>query len=196
MIPAFNHQDGAQGSGYFRSNSEMMDVSAPLNGIIRSNSRGLSGSRDFESTYFGYTLPSPLHVNQGDLGLGLRHYGSTESISTDISPMSTDSRKWQRAESLVESHRLPNVVKTNKVGPGESVPVLRLGDEGRAKLKSALSEQVRRDPEMKARVEAIGKIRLASIQQLMMMAKECNLWEFVEMLALEHEVSRDLKRSS
>jgi len=51
------------------------------------------------------------------------------------------------------------------------VPVLKLGDDGRAKLKSALSELVKTNPDIRARVEEIGKIRLASMQQLMQMAK-------------------------
>jgi len=75
------------------------------------------------------------------------------------------------------------------------VPVLKLGDDGRAKLKSALSEQVREDSRMKAQVDEIGKIRLASMQQLLQMAKICGLWDYALMLAKEHETSKLVKRS-
>ena len=75
------------------------------------------------------------------------------------------------------------------------LPVLKLGDDGRAKLKSALSEQVRIDPRMKTEVDNIGKIRLASMQQLLHMAKICGLWDYALMLAKEHEMSKLIKRS-
>ena len=76
-----------------------------------------------------------------------------------------------------------------------SVPILKLGDDGRAKLKSALSEQVRVDPRLKIEVDAIGKIRLASMQQLLQMAKICGLWDYALMLAKEHEMAKLIKRT-
>jgi len=76
-----------------------------------------------------------------------------------------------------------------------SVPILKLGDDGRAKLKSALSEQVRVDPRLKSEVDAIGKIRLASMQQLLQMAKICGLWDYALMLAKEHEMAKLIKRT-
>ena len=76
-----------------------------------------------------------------------------------------------------------------------STPLLKLGDDGRAKLKSALSEQVRVDPQLKMKVDAIGKIRLASMQQLLQMAKICGLWDYALMLAREHEMAKLIKRT-
>ena len=76
-----------------------------------------------------------------------------------------------------------------------SVPILKLGDDGRAKLKSALSEQVRMDTRMKRQVDEIGKIRLASMQQLLQMAKICGLWDYALMLAKEHEIAKNIRRT-
>jgi hypothetical protein len=75
------------------------------------------------------------------------------------------------------------------------IPILKLGDEGRAKLKSALSEQAKADNDIRLRIDAIGKIRLASVHQLMQMARVSGLWEYAQSLAQEHELSKAYKRS-
>ena len=200
IIPTVNRQGSGRfdnGSGYLRSSSNLMDSSSPsMRYFAPPLLPGLGSSRDFESTYFGYNLPSPLHSGLEVSHPGFQRYASADSMSNDVSPH----------EGVVQPHIFPKVVKTNVVSgnrlpeltsyPEEQLPGMKLGDEGRAKLKSALSDAVRRDPDMKARVESIGKIRLASVQQLVRMAKECNLWEYVEVLALEHEMSKDLRRSS
>jgi hypothetical protein len=72
----------------------------------------------------------------------------------------------------------------------QTLPTLKLGDEGRAKLKSALSEAVRSDERIRHKVEAIGKIRLASMAQLLRMAKVAGLWEYAIMLSREHELNK------
>jgi len=80
-------------------------------------------------------------------------------------------------------------------GDDDYIPLLKLGDEGRAKLKSALSEQVRVDPEVKAKIDDIGKIRLASMQQLLRMAKIAGIWDYAILLAQEHEVNKAIRRT-
>jgi len=48
---------------------------------------------------------------------------------------------------------------------------------------------------MKRQVDEIGKIRLASMQQLLQMAKICGLWDYALMLAKEHEIAKNIRRT-
>jgi hypothetical protein len=76
----------------------------------------------------------------------------------------------------------------------DDTPLLKLGDQGRARLKAAISERVRADADCKERVDEIGKIRLASMAQLMRMAKICGLWEYALDLANSHDKMRMNRR--
>lgn len=193
MLPSFNRQGSGnfmRSSGFIRSHSDtLMEVSTPSFRPFSQSFLLEAPSRDYESTYFGYTLPSPLHVGAYDSHFALKRFGSMDSASTDTSPVVSGR---VREDPVVEMRQIPRVTKLRQreAVADDVSPVLKLGDEGRAKLKAALSEQVRRNPELKARVDEIGKIRLASIQQLLMMAKVCDLWEYVEMLSLEHRLRR------
>ena len=77
-----------------------------------------------------------------------------------------------------------------------NVSMLKVGEEGRARLKSALSDAVRSDAEALYRVQAIGKIRLASMLQLMQMAKVAGLWEYAEVLAKEHSKTKRYRKTT
>lgn len=119
--------------------------------------------------------------------------------STDVSPMHVETRtvkvprRTVRKAAVKVASDSPNT--RISVSELDAVPILKLGDEGRAKLKSALSEQARTDPDIKSQIEAIGKIRLASMQQLMQMARVSGLWEYAQSLAAEHEMAKAYKRS-
>ena len=165
-----------------------------------------------ETSYFGYRLPSPTSLQHGPnpASFHFKRGRSDESVDSTVdgSPTPIHSAKIARSQdSSVRSNiseqttRIAAVVTHDAhdnidVDDLERLPVLRFGEEGRAKLKSALSDLVRRDPEIKERVEAIGKIRLASMHQLMRMAKVAGLWSYAEALVKEHDSLRQYKRTS
>ena len=60
--------------------------------------------------------------------------------------------------------------------PGD-LPRLHLGETGRSKLKSMISNMIKDDEELRTQVLAISKVKLASIGQLLQMAYICGLWE-------------------
>eukprot|EP00916_Digyalum_oweni_P006078 GHVL01010468.1.p1 GENE.GHVL01010468.1~~GHVL01010468.1.p1 ORF type:complete len:667 (+),score=73.16 GHVL01010468.1:68-2068(+) len=61
---------------------------------------------------------------------------------------------------------------------GDTVDRIPLGEQGRAKLKSRISDVIRADPDLRVRISTIGKVKSASIPQLLKMAKMCGVWEF------------------
>ncbi len=65
----------------------------------------------------------------------------------------------------------------------DSMPKLHLGETGRQKLKSMISQALKYDEELRIKVSRIGKVKLASIPQLLAMAKVCGLWDEVLRIA-------------
>ena len=57
------------------------------------------------------------------------------------------------------------------------VPRLHLGEAGRSKLKSLISLATKDNSTLRDRVAVIGKVKLASIPQLLQMAHLCGLWD-------------------
>lgn len=62
-------------------------------------------------------------------------------------------------------------------------PRLHLGETGRSRLKSLISNLTKVNPELRERVAEIGKVKLASIPQLLMMARTCGVWDEVLQIA-------------
>lgn len=60
---------------------------------------------------------------------------------------------------------------------------VQLGEHGRQRLKSLLSSAVKYDAAKRDLVYAIGKVKLASIPQLLQMARVCGLWDEVMNIA-------------
>lgn len=199
------------GSGYYHTSHDDADHSSPFSEhSMASPFYDPSPRNEAETTYFGYRPASPkTAVGLSDLEnfsfKRLRSLGSQIAESADSSPVNRYSKQTRVEPSQITVSRRPmprpTVHHDDKksfvpVQFDDDTPVLKLGDEGRAKLKSALSEQARTDPDIKARIESIGKIRLASVQQLMQMARISGLWDYAQSLAQEHEVSKAYKRSS
>ena len=63
--------------------------------------------------------------------------------------------------------------------PDVDVPKLHLGENGRSKLKSLISGALKRNIELKILVASVGKVKLASVSQLLQMAFLCGLWDEV-----------------
>jgi hypothetical protein len=140
----------------------------------------------------GMDMSDPLtHVSTHDNSPG--SFMDVDDIH-DSDDTESSSGKSHDLGGVPESKKLPQK-KSTAISYGE-LPVVKLGDDGRSKLKSALSERVREDMQVRRRVESIGKIRLASMQQLLAMAKEAGLWEFVVRLSEEHEQAKILRKSS
>jgi len=59
----------------------------------------------------------------------------------------------------------------------QDLPKLHLGETGRCKLKSMISNLIKDDEDLRAQVLSISKVKLASIGQLLQMAYVCGLWE-------------------
>jgi hypothetical protein len=57
------------------------------------------------------------------------------------------------------------------------LPRLHLGETGRMKLKSRISMLIKDDQELRSKVLAISKVKLASIGQLLQMAFICGIWD-------------------
>lgn len=56
------------------------------------------------------------------------------------------------------------------------LPKLHLGESGRAKLKSIISEVLKENPALRIHVAAVGKVKLATVPQLLQMAHICGMW--------------------
>ena len=174
----------------------------------------VSPRNGLETSYFGYRLPSPTNIHgagqPGHANFHFKRLRSDDSVSgsLDASPMATQThvKKLPRSDDSTsklktEPARFATVVHDDVSSSISSedlrnLPLLRFGEEGRAKLKSALSDAVRRDADVRARVDEIGKIRLASMQQLMRMAKVAGLWSYAEALVMEHDSLKQYRRSS
>ena len=83
---------------------------------------------------------------------------------------------------IKKARRIPSLSKRTSVRvpsvsvPGD-LPKLHLGETGRSKLKSMISNMIKEDEELRAQVLAISNVKLASIGQLLQMAYVCGLWE-------------------
>ena len=205
MIPSLARHGSNQfqsGSGIFGLNSHINDAASPFSGATHSSPFSDSTPRhELEAQYFGHRGASPrASANLGELeNFSFKRLRSLESgiiDSSDVSPMHVETR-------TVKVPRRKEAVKVVSDSPHtrisaadlEAMPVLKLGDEGRAKLKSALSERAKSDADAKDRIDAIGKIRLASMQQLMQMARVSGLWDYAQALAVEHDMAKAFKRS-
>jgi hypothetical protein len=198
------------GSGYYNVSGDQDDQSSPFSGASMNSPFYDSTPRnDIGTSYFGFRPASPktatsLNELENFSFKRLRSLESIYSESADASPVSRPSAKYTRVEPsqlVVARKPMPNPTfheerksfePTMSIG---EIPILKLGDEGRAKLKSALSEQAKADNDIRLRIDAIGKIRLASVHQLMQMARVSGLWEYAQSLAQEHELSKAYKRS-
>jgi len=69
------------------------------------------------------------------------------------------------------------------MGVPKDLPKLHLGETGRCKLKSMISNLIKDDEELRSQVLIISKIKLASISQLLQMAYVCNIWDEVVRIA-------------
>jgi hypothetical protein len=189
------------GSGFYGHVGGPDDPASPFSTeSLRSPIYDTSPHSDMESSYFGFHPISPrTAASLVDLeNFSFKRLRSLDSghllDSPDASPVSRSSKasKTEANQIVVTRKRIP--APTQLIT--DEVPILKLGDDGRAKLKSALSELSKSDEEVHARIEAIGKIRLASMQQLMQMAKVSGLWEYALTLAREHEMAKAYRRSS
>lgn len=214
MMPSLTRNGSnvlGNGSGYYDTSHDGGDHSSPFSEhSIASPFLDPSPRNEAGATYFGYRPTSPKTA----VGLGelenfsfkrLRSLSSKISESTDSSPVSRSSKqtRFEPSQITVSRRSMPrptvhqdDIKSLTPIQYDDDMPVLKLGDEGRAKLKSALSEQARTDPLIKDRIETIGKIRLASVQQLMQMARVSGLWDYAQSLAQDHEVSKAYRRSS
>lgn len=129
------------------------------------------------------------HTSTGDPS-PISRIADDEDLEMDIESPIVHTLEQEREH----HHALPPAKRTATVY--QDIPTIRLGDEGRSKLKSALSEKVRQDQYIRHRVEAIGKIRLASMQMLLVMAKEAGLYDYAIRLAEEHELAKAERRST
>lgn len=76
------------------------------------------------------------------------------------------------------------LMRLDKPTPTDSSPQtwtqrVHLGEVGRQRLKSLLSATVKYDTTVRERIAKIGKVKLASIPQLLQMAEVCGLWDEV-----------------
>ena len=209
-------------SMYGVNHSPSEESSSPLDG---SRSSPFMDASPFSSTtrsgIFAYKVEPLSSETAGVAGADFhfKRLRSGDSFTTDTSP--TSNRNVANPQSPLKAPRLTVSTpaaddflkrtgrrEARKISPKsieeipedldgtDNIPLLRLGDEGRSKLKSALSDQVRVNPDIKAEVDAIGKIRLASMQQLLKMAMVSGLWAYAVQLAREHEFGKSVKRSS
>lgn len=195
------------GSGFYGNFHDDSDPSSPFSDAsMASPFYESSPTNDVEPSYFGYQPVSP--KNQASLVdlenfsfKRLRSLDSGTLESADVSPVSRVSKASRTSPTHISVTRRPMPQPTVQIempyadNEGFEIPPLRLGDDGRSRLKSALSEQVKHDADIRAQIEAIGKIRLASIQQLMQMARVSGLWDYAQYLALENETTKKYRRT-
>lgn len=215
-----------QGSTQFRAAGSFYDIhgnsfgnASTVSSPLSSHFADISPHSGMESTPYGYRLPTPVNANQKDSQPDFHFKRSRTSSSAsfmddDASPVSRSAKAVRVSRTKAaylptpaeESLAWVNVAKNYELPhrraykPSDhefnDVPMLKFGEEGRARLKSALSDAVRADAEVRNRVEAIGKIRLASMQQLMRMAKVAGLWEYAEALAKEHSMTKQYRKTT
>jgi hypothetical protein len=68
-------------------------------------------------------------------------------------------------------------IKSQSTLAPRDLPRLHLGETGRMKLKSRISMLIKDDQELRSKVLAISKVKLASIGQLLQMAFICGIWD-------------------
>jgi len=91
------------------------------------------------------------------------------------SPKQREIKKARRSPSIPSKRTIIDNVPSVTV-PGD-LPKLHLGESGRSKLKSLISNMIKEDEELRTHVLAISKVKLASIGQLLQMSYVCGLWE-------------------
>jgi hypothetical protein len=190
------------GSGFYGHVAGPDDPASPFSTeTVRSPIYDSSPRNEMESSYFGFHPVSPrTAASLVDLdNFSFKRLRSLDSglllDSADASPVSRSSKasKTEPNQIVVSRKRIPD--PTHHDSP-DDIRILKLGDEGRARLKSALSDIAKNDQAIRSKIEAIGKIRLASMQQLMQMAKVSGLWDYALALAREHESAKAYKRTS
>lgn len=196
------------GSGYYGHVGEHEQEASPFSTeSVHSPLYDSTPTHDVQSSYFGFHPVSPrAAASLVDLNnfsfKRLRSLDSGLIESTDASPVSRSSKASKTGPNhiVVSRMRMPEATyhstSPSSTAGLDRLPMLKLGDDGRAKLKSALSELAKQDTDIRARIDAIGKIRLASIQQLMRMAKVAGLWEYAQSLARDHDVAKTYRRST
>lgn len=193
----------SMGSGFYGNYPQHQDPSSPFSGeSMASPFYESQVSTDVEPTYFGFTATSPKNaatlVDLENFSFKrLRSLDSGLLESPDSSPILrgvSKSSKTSPTHIAVSRKTMPNPT-AHKDETADQIPPLKLGDDGRSKLKSALSEQARMDSDIRAQIDAIGKIRLASIPQLMEMSRVCGLWDYALSLARDHEATKLYKRT-
>ena len=219
LLPGTRRQGSAQSqlNSSFSARVGFPGTATPLDEAYPSPFTDMSPHHEGDTPYFGFSLGMPgpsIHDGSpvdGDRNLHFKRPRSIDSASssTDVSPVSESSGRLVKVARPVVAFVDAPVVRVGKgtsrknahlerleeLADDPNPPILKLGDDGRSRLKSALSDLVRMDPEIQRRVEAIGKIRLASMQQLMRMAKVSGLWGFALDIAAEVEATR-IRRSS
>ena len=189
MLPLFKRQ-GSHGASLYAMSRSPDDDSSPSGGMTRGSPfADILPHSHSESDVFSYRAEPPVSAED----FNFKRLRSTDSFTTDTSPTSI---RRVPLSSPAKIRRVTIRRYPPKISEDDTGPMLRLGDEGRSKLKSALSEEVRNSPEIKADVDAIGKIRLASMQQLLRMAQVAGLFDYATQLAKEHELGKTVKRSS
>lgn len=98
---------------------------------------------------------------------------SSNVVITTVEESEREIKKVRRIPTL--SKRTIQQVPSVSV-PGD-LPKLHLGEMGRSKLKSMISNVIKDDEDLRTQVLAISKVKLASIGQLLQMAFVCGLWE-------------------
>ena len=87
-------------------------------------------------------------------------------------------REIKRARRLPSPSKRTTILRVDPSVPVPGdLPKLHLGETGRCKLKSMISNMIKDDEELRTQVLAISKVKLASIGQLLQMSYVCGLWE-------------------
>ena len=71
---------------------------------------------------------------------------------------------------------------------------IKLGDQRRKMIKSAISEKYHNDPAIRERIKQIGFIKSATVSELMKMAEVCGLLDWALQLARSREVEKQITR--
>lgn len=215
-----------QGSTQFRTAGSFYDIhgnslgnASTVSSPLSSQFADISPHSGMESTQYGYRLPTPVNSNQKDSQPDFHFTRSRTSswasfMDKDASPGSRSAKALRVSQTKAAYLPTPAEERSARVDVAKNyepphrraykpsddevknVSMLKVGEEGRARLKSALSDAVRSDAEALYRVEAIGKIRLASMLQLMQMAKVAGLWEYAEELAKEHSKTKRYRKTT
>lgn len=207
MLPIMKRQgsDVFQiGSSMYGANRDMQlsETNTPLNanGVMSA----LPGLSPYDSTVsLGFHLGRDERKHGGKAhrflagDVHMKESAAESLLKMDDDSLSGTPAEMQLDEVVLEPVREMRRLPEKKATPSTEISLnLKLGDDGRSRLKSALSEKVRQDTYIRHRVEAIGKIRLASMQQLLVMAQEAGLWEYALKLADEHDHLKKIRHSS